>query len=253
LIAPMRPSRYLECLAADQVRLGQVAAADLTAAVPTCAEWTMRDLVQHVAEVYLHKVECMRTGTEPTSWPPDLSGEEPLALLDRAFQALRAEFEAREPDSFAATWHDPDQTVGFWIRRMAQEALIHRVDAELAAGVSIADIPPDLAADGVDEVLRLFLAYGSRRWPDAFIGLLPSSAEQIVVTTGEYGWLVHLGPDGVTVTPGVEPATVTATVSAAPRDLLLWLWRRSGDESVERQGETGAVARLRQLLEAATQ
>ena len=45
---------------------------------------------------------------------------------------------------------------------MAQETVIHRVDAELAAGEPIAPIPDDLAVDGIDEVLERFLAYGSR-------------------------------------------------------------------------------------------
>jgi hypothetical protein len=36
---------------------------------------------------------------------------------------------------------------------MAQETVIHRADAELAAGAPVAVIPGDLAADGIDELL----------------------------------------------------------------------------------------------------
>ena len=61
---------------------------------------------------------------------------------------LRAEFRAREPGAPAPTWFGPDQTVGFWIRRMAQETVIHRIDAELAAGLPVTPVPGDLAADG---------------------------------------------------------------------------------------------------------
>ena len=86
-----------------------------------------------------------------------------MALLDRAYAALTAEFAARSPESPAFTWYGPDQTVGFWIRRMAQETVIHRVDAELGAGVaSIAPIPADLAHDGIDEFLVAFVEYGTR-------------------------------------------------------------------------------------------
>jgi hypothetical protein len=40
---------------------------------------------------------------------------------------------------------------------MAQETVIHRVDAELAAGAPVAVIPGDLAADGIDELLAAFV------------------------------------------------------------------------------------------------
>ena len=65
--------------------------------------------------------------------PAGLNDEEPVALLDRAYAELMEEFTRRNPEDFSRTWYDPDQTVGFWIRRMAQETVIHRIDAELAA------------------------------------------------------------------------------------------------------------------------
>src|SRR5262245_28289773 len=57
----MQFKRMLTCLAADYERMHQVVSgADLTAQVPSCPDWTVNDLVQHVGAVYLHKVECMR-------------------------------------------------------------------------------------------------------------------------------------------------------------------------------------------------
>ncbi|MEV4286740.1 maleylpyruvate isomerase N-terminal domain-containing protein [Nonomuraea bangladeshensis] len=79
--------------------------------------------------------------------------------LDRSYAGLRAEFAAREPGEATLTWYDPDQTVGFWIRRMALETVVHRIDAELAAGTPVTPVPDDLAADGVDEILTVMLAY----------------------------------------------------------------------------------------------
>ncbi|HEX2771269.1 MAG TPA: maleylpyruvate isomerase N-terminal domain-containing protein, partial [Micromonosporaceae bacterium] len=103
----MEPTRFLECLAVDQSRLREAVAGDLTAAVPTCPGWTVADLAEHVALVYLHKVESMRRGgTSEPSWPPDVSGEEPLALLDKAYDTLLAEFAARDmTDGPAGTWY----------------------------------------------------------------------------------------------------------------------------------------------------
>ncbi|WP_460913969.1 maleylpyruvate isomerase family mycothiol-dependent enzyme [Plantactinospora veratri] len=208
--------RLLECLAADQARLRQVASADLAAAVPSCPDWTVADLVRHVAIVYLHKVECMRTGRIPSAWPPDVSGEEPLALLDRACLALRAEFDSRDPGALAPTWYDPDQTVGFWLRRMAQETVVHRVDAELAGAGPVTEIPADLAVDGIDEVLRIFLGYGSRRWPERFTDVLPDPPIRVLASAGPASWQVRLGPEGATVT--ADRAAVARATAAAGDD-----------------------------------
>ncbi len=137
-------------------------AAALSAAVPSCPGWTVADLTRHVAEVYLHKNLAMREGAEPEPWPPkELAHEEPLALLDRAYAGLLGEFAARKPADPAGSWYTPGQTVGFWIRRMAQETVIHRIDAELGTGQPVAPVPSDLAVDGIDELLKVFVAYTS--------------------------------------------------------------------------------------------
>lgn len=67
-----------------------------------------------------------------------------LELLDRAYAALTSKFAARRPEEQAYTWYSPDQS-RLWIRRMAQQTVIHRVDAELADGEPLAAIPADLA------------------------------------------------------------------------------------------------------------
>jgi uncharacterized protein (TIGR03083 family) len=251
----MESKRLLECLEADYTRLRDVAAgADLTAKVPTTPEWTIADLVEHVAVVYLHKVECMRQGHHPQSWPPeDLDRSDPVALLDRTYAALAAEFAARSPSSPAFTWYEPDQTVGFWIRRMAQESVIHRVDAELGAGVPMATIPEDLARDGIDEVLVAFLGYGSRAWPDEYAPTLADADGRTIrlETTGA-SWLVRPTRDGIDVRAAEEEAG-DAVVRGEPVDLLLWLWNRAGEEVVSTSGDPGVVAYFRRVMVAGTQ
>jgi uncharacterized protein (TIGR03083 family) len=251
----VEPTRLLECLGADQSRLRDVVGRDLTAAVPTCPDWTVADLVEHVALVYLHKVESMRRGgTSESSWPPDAPTQEPLALLDKAYNSLVAEFAARDvQDGPAGTWYDPDQTVGFWIRRMAHETLIHRVDADLAAGEALAAIPDDLAYDGIDEVLVVFLSYASRKWHDEFAGLLPSTGETVLVTAGGRGWLVRIEADGISVETASPATDAQAAVSGTPQQVLLWLWRRTAEYSARRSGDETVLGRLWQLLRIATQ
>jgi uncharacterized protein (TIGR03083 family) len=251
----METTRYLECLAADFARLREVAAAaDLDAKVPSCPEWTLADLVRHVAEVYLHKVQCMRLGRHPEDWPPDLSAEAPLASLDRGYADLAAEFAARPAESPAYTWYQPDQTVGFWIRRMAQETVIHRVDAELAAGVQIAPIPGDLAVDGVDEVLIAFLEYGVKGWPEEFADTLGgASTASVRLDAGAAAFLVHLAPGTLTVARAEVGAPADATVSGDPDAVLLWLWNRTGEDAVARAGDDAALEVLRRSMVISTQ
>ncbi len=245
-------SKLRSSLDADFTRLRQVALRDLTAQVPNCPQWTVDDLVRHVAFVYLHKASAMRAGALPGSWPPaELEGEESLALLDRGYAELIAEFDARKPDEPTPTWYEPDQTVGFWVRRMAQETVIHRVDAEQALGEPVAAIDDEVALDGIDEILRCFLAWPSTVWPEEFAASLPKVEEAVLVRAGDHGWLVRASPDRIAVTDaGVGAA---ASVSGDPAAVLLWLWRRAGADGIVRAGELVAIDRLHSLLYIATQ
>ena len=253
----MEASRYLQCLAADYGDLRDAAsAAELTANVPSCPGWTVADLVRHVAQVYLHKVALMRTGEEPEEWPPpSLAAEAPLAALGRAYGALRAEFRTRGPGQPAPTWYDPDQTVGFWIRRMAQETVIHRIDAELAAGLPVTPVPDDLAADGVDEVLKRMLAYGSVTWPEDFAELEGehlAGPGEITVAAGQEAWTVRPSPREVVVEDGASdhPRVV---VDGPAGNVLRWLWGRAGDDAVRTAGDAAWADYLRRMLAVVTQ
>ncbi|MFB9237104.1 maleylpyruvate isomerase family mycothiol-dependent enzyme [Plantactinospora siamensis] len=255
----MDRARYLECLAADERRLRDLASGDLAAPVPSCPDWTLADLGEHVALVYLHKAVSMRDG-RPREWPPADREPAPVPLLDRAYRELAAEFAARPDAEPSWTWYEPDQTVGFWVRRMAQETVIHRIDAELAAGVPSPEVPADLAIDGIDELLVAFLAYAVDSSPEDFAGRLPATERLLLVGTDRRDWLVRLGPTAVTVTaadPGVaigagSPAP-DASVRGTPDELLRWLWRRAGDELVRIDGDATAIRDFRLALEAATQ
>jgi uncharacterized protein (TIGR03083 family) len=255
------PARFLDCLASDYARLREVAAKDLDAPVPSCPGWRVADLVHHVAEVYLHKVEAMRRQQAPSPWPPpEIDGIPPIPLVERAWDELSAEFAKRPADDPAYTFYEPEQTVGFWIRRMAQETVIHRIDAELALGDTVEPVPDDLALDGVDEVLVVFLAYASARWPEDFgDDLAKADPRPVVIACGGVEWAVRSAPDGITVTcaggsgaAGDGTDDAGATVRATPEAMLRWLWSR-GDDEVTVEGDEELVAGLRRLLVIATQ
>lgn len=250
----MEYSRFLDCLAADFARLRELVPTDPEAAVPSCPGWTVADLTRHVGGVYLHKTLAMREGAEPDPWPPaELADEEPLALLDRAYAGLLDEFAARKPEDPAGSWYTPDQTVGFWIRRMAQETVIHRIDAELGAGQPVAPIPDDLAVDGIDELLG-FVTYGSVEWADYFAPVVTGSpGRTYTVRTDGAAWRIRSGPGLFAVEDG-DAVEADATVSGAPAAVLRWVWNReNGPSDVTVEGPADAVDELKRCIATATQ
>ncbi len=265
----METARFLECLDADFRRMREVVPGHLAARVPSCPEWDVADLVRHVGEVYLHKVEMMRHGAHPEGWPPaSFREEEPVGLLTRGYGELRAEFATRRPEDVSKTWYEPDQTVGFWMRRMAQESVIHRIDAELGSGMAIAPVPDDLAVDGVDELLKVFVAYAFSQWPEDFTEVLKDSPGRALrirtdpaAGTPSVSWLVKIAPDSLTVEGGPgeilpDSARPDVTISGTPAAILRWAWNRETPglpSPVRIAGNADALREFRQCVVEATQ
>jgi hypothetical protein len=189
-------------------------------------------------------------------------------LLDRSYAALVGELTTRDPSDPGGTWYEPDPTVGFWGRRMAQESVIHRIDAELGTGAAIAPVPDDLAVDGVDELLKVFVGYSVEAWGDYFAEALansPGRVYQIETTatadTPGVGWVVRTSPGTFTVEggPGEKPADDPApdvTIAGHPTDMLRWAWNREtpGEPSrVTVEGSEAALAEFGRCVVIATQ
>jgi uncharacterized protein (TIGR03083 family) len=227
--------------------------ADPAAPVPTCPGWTADDLAHHVAQVYLHKAEAIRLRAWPQPWPPERGPESAAVTLATSWAALTAQLDARDPSDPAKTWYEPDQTVGFWIRRMAQETVIHRIDAQLAAEQPVTPIPADLADDCVDEVLTVFLDHGSKAWTDDFAGAFDVVDSRMVeIASPARSWLVVATGSGVDVTDSAQ-GTPAARVEGDAESLARWLWNRGGAGGVTVSGDESLVDQLRRLLSRATQ
>jgi uncharacterized protein (TIGR03083 family) len=183
--------------------------------------------------------------------------EPELALLDRTYDELTGQFAMLGPDARTPTWFDPDQSVAFWMRRMAQETVIHRIDAELAAGVPPTPSPADLAIDGVDEVLKRFLSYSTEELAQMKGEHLagPGGTDTIAVTGGDITWTVFPAPEQVTVADGQSASSnqPRVTISASPDAMLRWLWGRAETDSVQVTGDPAWADYLRRLLAATTQ
>jgi uncharacterized protein (TIGR03083 family) len=259
----MENSRFLECLESDFRRLRGIVPGHLDARVPSCPEWSVDDLTWHVGMVYLHKATSIREGAEPTDWPPHFDDSYPaLELIDRAYGDLVGEFAAHPPEENTGTWYGPDQTVGFWIRRMAQETVIHRIDAELGTGQPVAPVPDDLAIDGIDELLRVFVAFNVSEWSDYFTEALAGSpGRSVAIEAGDTAWRIAISPGKFTVERRpAEKATGTtqadATISGSPAAVLRWGWNREspGEPSaVTITGDQDALAEFRRCVVIATQ
>jgi uncharacterized protein (TIGR03083 family) len=208
---------------------------DPGAPVPTCPDWTFADLVAHIGGAHrwaativerrateavpLESVEGMDPGEDPATWLRD--GARRLA------EAIHAAGPATAVWSFA-----PDQTAGFWARRMAHETTIHAADALYTAGRKVS-IPADLSADGVSEWLGM-LTVAAERGHRHFAELLGTGETLHFHSTdgwlGKDGeWLVRRTPDGLEVERGHARGDVAVRADAA--DLHLLLARRIGPDA----------------------
>ena len=159
---------YLAHLRSESARFADVLAdVDPATAVPTCPDWTVADLLHHLAEVQSFWAGILRD--RPADEPDNPGPERPddigeLRQLQRdATDALVAALDGADDTDPVWTWYDQDRSVGFIRRRQAHEALVHRWDAEIAAGVDQRPVEPELAADGVSEALGVMFG-GCPEW-----------------------------------------------------------------------------------------
>src|SRR5689334_14870166 len=72
-------------------------------------------------------------------------------------------------------------------------------------------IPEDLAVDGVGEMLTEFLARETRTWTRDYAADLSDWGDRwVLVSAGDQGWRVTVGPEGVDVAPADERRDVAA-------------------------------------------
>ena len=250
----LEPAAYVAHLRTDLAAL-LAASRDLAAEVPGCPGWTVRDLLGHVLGVYRHKLAALRgdvdtdgPGTPADGWGAVGPGEDVAALLAATGEELAAELGSRDAGAAAWTWWPPEQTVGFWQRRMAHETSVHRWDAQSAAhGPDGADDVDDaLATDGVDELL------GWLEWPWDDLPQEDARGHKVLVSTGEHSWLVALDRTAVTVVAVDEVEDADALVAGPPSDLLLHLWDRPISQGVVSHGDETALRLVRERLRMAT-
>jgi uncharacterized protein (TIGR03083 family) len=215
---------------------------DLDTPIPTCPEWCMRDLVQHMGDVHRWAAAHVAEGrTQPIQKAElaEVAGPLPednhlIEWFREGHGRLLQTLEGAGPDAPAWTFLPAPSPVAFWARRQAHETGIHRADAECPGGQSaITPFAPDFAVDGIEEFLFGFLGRQDEELKNDPPRTLHLRATDI---SGE--WLVLLGE---TVEVRREDGDADCRVRGPASDLHLLIWNRRSPDRLDVDGDASLL------------
>jgi uncharacterized protein (TIGR03083 family) len=222
------------------LRSSVAAARDLDIRVPSCPDWSLRDLVEHVAGVQRFWATAVSAGSSehpPTVTQADL----PLSagLLDRsaaATQDLISALHMAGPEPPCWTWwgdSDVPMTTGAVARHQIHEAAVHAFDAQRANG-SPQPVPARVALDGISEFIGV--SHGTA-------GPWPHQPVRIGLHADEGGsWLVDMTASGARIVDG-QHETI-ASLHGPASDLLLTLHGRLRLDRLRTEGDYATLENL---------
>ena len=206
--------------------------------IPSCPDWTLADLANHLGRVYAMVTVALQGDPDEVldrrTIPERPAEQSPADWLHDRLDVLLGLLRARTEDDRA--WNFAEGTgapVGFWWRRQAHETLIHRVDAELAAGAEVEPVDPAFAADGIGD----FLLIGGHKqvsWEDLQLGD-DLSVHLHATDTSDAEWTIDTG-NRVYATAHLK---ADVAVRGPAWALDLWLWRRGSAGSTSDTGMPG--------------
>jgi uncharacterized protein (TIGR03083 family) len=207
--------------------------------VPSCPEWTVGDLVDHLAEVQTWWRYVVSSGVadfdEDEAVEAGKTGPDRLAgwrAINEAYLAVQRD---TSPRSAVWCWWNEERraTAGDVASRQAHEAVVHCWDAQNAVGEP-EPIEAAVAADGVEEFLTRFLNGPEWSASPLVLGLHAADVDRT--------WTVATS-DGKPRSVPEEAADVV--ISGSAEQLYLLLWRRVSIEGLTVKGdETRALAFL---------
>jgi uncharacterized protein (TIGR03083 family) len=229
----MNPETFLQHISENTRALIEAVTAAPEATVAACPGWTNRDLAKHMGNVCAFMTAQLRAANPQAR----AAAEAPAApekgditgWLQKRCAEVMATLRATAPDAPAWTWV-PNKTAAFFFRRLAHEIAVHRWDAQHAAG-TLTPMDPDLAADGVHEVIEVFLQHRAR-------GPYPSGSLHLHRTDGAGEWMLRAADGTLTVTH--EHAKGDAAARGSAPALLLYLWGR-GRQGLECHGDAALL------------
>jgi uncharacterized protein (TIGR03083 family) len=235
---------HIAFLRTDGMMLADAAeSTGLSAPVPSCPGWTVRDLVGHVGTVHRWAAAQVAQGLSPVqSQAPGVPSDD-LDLMSwyrEGHARLLLTLEQADPEGECFTFL-PDAAGGtrFWARRQAHETAIHRIDAQCVTGLATPSAP-EFAVDGVNELLHGFFA----RRPSKLVSAEPVSFT-LVGTDNTCAWRVEIGPEGAVTTDGDGESD--GRVYGSAFELYTLLWNRRGLDGLEVHGDRTGLELWREL------
>ncbi|MCW2541507.1 MAG: hypothetical protein JWN95_3232 [Frankiales bacterium] len=216
--------------------------AGLDAPVPSCPRWDVRRLVNHVTKVHHWALHIYGGGA-----PDDFTFAQPddaelFSVYAAGLKSLATGLAVRPRTDQIWTYVPGASGAEFWPRRMAHETAMHRVDAELAAGLGVNDFDPEFAADGLDELLVAIAParFNTSRVDRPFrVTFTPLDSNR--------AWTISVAPGSVSTEPVARDGS-DLTVFADASLLYRWAWNRVPDDEVSLVGEVTVADRWRQHL-----
>ncbi len=203
---------YLRVCSRDADRIRElIDAGPVAAAVPGCPGWSVADLVRHLGATQRWATSNV-TGVRGDR--QEVTDDQLPDWFTQGARLLRTALADADPSAVCPGFDRVNATPAFWVRRMAHETLMHRLDVEVALGLTGEPLTPELADDGIDEVLHVFAPR------QVVLGRSAGVPYALEITTPD--WTHHLdGPEPVVRVSGPAP------------DVLLRLWRRTDDARLE--------------------
>lgn len=237
------PAEYRRLLDLETSRMAAVDESSLGCDIPHIEGWTVHSVIGHTAWLLRYISLCLQA--EPDD-PPSRSaiGEPPvgpdvLTWFEEGAERVRAILADADLDAMRPTWTGP-QPASWWLRRVTQEIAMHRWDSQSATGQPDV-IDADLARDGIEEVLEVFVP--NRLQFDVLAGT--GDTVHLHATDADDGeWMLDLQPDEVRWQRGHAKGDVAARGPMS--DLLLLLWSRIPPTRLEVFGDVGLLERWQQ-------
>lgn len=203
------------------------------AEVATCPGWQVRDLVRHTGMVHRWARTFVTEGHTAylqDGGLPALDGAELLAWFRDGHRRLVDSLASAPRDVECWSFLPAPSPLAFWARRQAHETTVHRVDAQSALGGTPGTVAPDLAVDGIDELLRGF--HGRAR---SKVRAREPRVLRVRATDADAVWTVRLSPEPPVSERGPAQGAeghggvavdVDCEVSGPAARLYLALWNR---------------------------
>jgi uncharacterized protein (TIGR03083 family) len=218
------------------------AAPSLDSTVPTCPDWTLFELAQHLGAGRRAWAATIDAGPDATAKSTGQNAQAPqereilLSWLEESVQLMLNSLRQAGPTRGCWTWwgkSQSPQTCGAVARHQLQEIAVHTYDAQLTVGAP-QPIPTEVALDGVEEFLST-IGTTTVAWPHP-----PAAVDYHALEGGS--WRNEMSEQGARLTMPADESPADTVVRGTASELVLAFYGRIPLDSLTIDGN-------RQLLD----